>query len=104
MKFELNGFVLTFSDSQMAVSGPDVDICRKLGKDFLTFMKTAEGFDLLSQYTEVRTRLVKALDIPEIEQNSSLEKLMDWLRDNPDFIESVEEALEPYGYIRSSDN
>ena len=102
MKFELNGFTLTFSDSQMRVNGPDADVCREIGTEFLQMMKTAKGFELLSHYTEVRNGLIKELGIPEIARNPALDNLMDWLRDNPDFIDSVEEALEPYGYTKSS--
>ncbi|MDT8390566.1 MAG: hypothetical protein RRC34_08680 [Lentisphaeria bacterium] len=105
MQIELKGFTLTSNDTQLCVEGPDDEASKNIGRAFLNLLKTPDGYALLERYMEARTELIDVLCVPTIEQdNPSLDNLIEWLKDNPDWIASVEEALGPHGYEKLNDN
>ena len=101
MEIELNGFILSSSDTQLRVRGPDDAVSRSIGRTFLGLLKTEEGFDMIERYVEARSGLIQALGVPRrADEDLALNNLVDWLRDNPDWVSPVEDALKPYGYKR----
>lgn len=102
MQIELNGYTLTANGTQLHIKGPDADACNEIGQAFLELIKTEDGFTLITQYAQVRNQLIEDLGVPTTDyDNPALDRLIDWLREHPELIDAVEEALEPHGYDKT---